>query len=293
MAEQPAVSVIIPVYQNEADLRRCLVALAQQDYDGEVSIIVVDNAPQASLAPLQFDSLAVTCVHEPQVGSYAARNAGIAAANTSLLVFTDADCIPCRTWLREGVATLLHTKNIGLVGGGVVVTAQGAPPSAAEFIDIATGFTQQHYIENVHYAATANMFTRAEVFDTVGTFDATLRSGGDVQWGARVHAAGYVLAYAPKAQVEHPARKWKELLAKKKRIACGARDAQPTWGGSLIYVLHALTPSRRRISRLWVYPYPRRLWATRLLATALLLVIDYYGAAIRLKLQLVGGESAR
>lgn len=53
---------------------------------------------------------------------------------------------------------------------------------------------------------TANLFTRCEVLCEIGAFNASLKSGGDYEWGKRVHAAGYAHVYADDVRVDHPAR---------------------------------------------------------------------------------------
>lgn len=78
-----------------------------------------------------------------------------------------------------------------------------------------TGFPVKQYLEEENYAPTCALLVKREVFDDVGLFDARLISGGDREFGERVHEAGYEQGFAEDATVNHPARTSFESLAKK------------------------------------------------------------------------------
>ena len=61
--------------------------------------------------------------------------------------------------------------------------------------------------------------------DAVGRFNEKRLSGGDLEWGQKVHAHGYTLLYRPNVLIYHPARKTKqELLKKTNRVVKGLRE---------------------------------------------------------------------
>jgi GT2 family glycosyltransferase len=84
-----------------------------------------------------------------------------------------------------------------------------------ELLDSIMNIQQDKYIEKIKYAATANLFTRKDVFERVGLFNSEVKSGGDRDWGQRVAASGYKLVYADNARVLHPARSSMSQLKKK------------------------------------------------------------------------------
>ena len=51
--------------------------------------------------------------------------------------------------------------------------------------------------------------------DQVGQFNERLKSGGDLEWGARVYQAGYAQFYAEDVRVAHPARHSFQALRKR------------------------------------------------------------------------------
>src|SRR5690606_4053426 len=81
------------------------------------------------------------------------------------------------------------------------------------------------------FAATANLFVRADTFRAVGPFDAALKSGGDLDWGTRLGESGRTLVYAPDAVIDHPSRPtWRELTTKSIRVAHGLADLAASLG---------------------------------------------------------------
>lgn len=208
MNTSPFVSVIVPVHNDLEGLIQCLCALEQQSYSGsDYEVIVVDNNSDEDIEGVVARFERARLVYEGRQGSYAARNRGVLQAQGEVLAFTDADCVPERDWLRKGVERLQADPRCGLVGGKVVFTYRDPDrPSAAELYDSSHYLDQEKYIRQGNYAATANALTFRRVFEKVGLFDASLKSGGDTEWGRRVAAHGYRLCYAEEAQVRHPAR---------------------------------------------------------------------------------------
>lgn len=203
------VSVVVPVRDGAALLPGCLDALAAAVAAAragglEVEVIVVDNdSRDATSRVAAAHPLAPLLVRESRRGSYAARNAGVAAAAGTLLAFTDADCRPEPGWLSAGTAAL----DVGAdLAGGAVLPLASPRPSVWERYDRATYLRQADYVTGQGFAATANLFVRAAVFAAVGGFDPALRSSGDLEWCGRAVAAGHRLVAAPAAAVRHRPR---------------------------------------------------------------------------------------
>jgi glycosyltransferase AglI len=150
-------------------------------------------------------------------GSYAARNAGVEAAASENLAFTDVDCRPHSDWLEKGLAGLTVAPRVA----GQVHLLLSNSPSIAELVD-ADRFLRQRRNAHDGFAATANLFVRRATFDAVGGFDGSLRSGGDQEFGWRCSQAGVPIHYAERAVVSHAARKSVlDLLRKSRRVGFG------------------------------------------------------------------------
>lgn len=219
---QPFVSTIIPVLNDPERLQLCLEALENQTYPKHLyEVLVIDNGSDESIEPIIRQFKQAKMLVETAPGSYTARNKGILHAKGEVLAFTDADCIPHSDWLEKGTAHLLSVPNCGLVGGKIQFSFKNPNrPTAAELYDQFFFLQQEYYLENEKFAATANVFTYKQVFEQVGLFNSTLKSGGDREWGNRVFAAGYTQSYASDAAISHPARdSVKQLQKKVTRVA--------------------------------------------------------------------------
>ena len=255
MGEKPFVSVVIPVYNDLDRLRACLTALEAQSYACDrYEVIVVDNASSQPVCPAVAGFGHVVLEAEPQRGSYVARNRGVAAARGDVLAFTDADCRPAEDWIEAGVAELEANPSCGLVAGRVRVFAEDpAAPTVVERYELAFGFPQERYAR-LGFGATANLFTRRDVFESVGGFDPSLQSGGDREWGLRATASGFKAIYGDAVRIDHPARKtWGELVKKTVRTNRGmfelARKQGYGAGHATKLALADLKPPVRWIAR--------------------------------------------
>ncbi len=147
---------------------------------------------------------------------------GLSLAKGEIIGFTDADCIPASDWIERGVANLQRVPNCGLIAGKIeLFSLTRLGQQRWNFMRALKAFPQKEYIEKYNYGATANVWTFRSVIDNVGVFDATLKSGGDREWGQRVFAAGYSQVYADDVGVAHPARHSLGELYKKVVSKCG------------------------------------------------------------------------
>lgn len=221
------ISVIVPVFNDTERLAQCLQALEQQTFPQDsYEVIVVDNASDDDVQAVVAKFPQAIIVVESRRGSYSARNTGIAIAKGNILAFTDADCIPSPDWLEKGVQSLGNTPNCGLVAGRIEFSYQNPQqPNAIELCDSVLYLQQDLYLNHAKFGATANVFTFKSVFDEVGLFDQTLKSGGDYEWGQRVFKAGYPQVYSAEAYVYHPARySFEQLYQKILRTTRGPYD---------------------------------------------------------------------
>lgn len=210
----PSVTVIIPFYGEDLDsITSCILAINEQQYDGYFSIMLIDNNEKKVLKKELFKS-SITIIHEPKIGSYAARNAGIINSDSSIIAFTDSDCVPNLTWLKEGVKDLMSINGQGLIAGKINIKFGDTRPNACEIYDSLIHLRQKQYAEEMHFAATANMITTSEMFRINGLFNDRLLSGGDKDWGQRLWDKGFLIKYSS-ATVSHPARRTLRDIRKK------------------------------------------------------------------------------
>ena len=213
----PTLSVIVPHYNDLANLRRCLELLCvQTEPRDNFEIVIADNNSSCG-----FDAVVAACGERARVvparvqGAGPARNEGAKHAIGRYLAFIDSDCQPDREWVARGISAL---DGEDMVGGHVeVVVDDPKNPTATEAFERVFAFNNRKYVENRGFSITGNMFVRKDVFEAVGDFRAKVAE--DVDWGRRAVALGYRWYYAPDVRICHPARRdWSELTRKWRRL---------------------------------------------------------------------------
>ena len=137
------VSVIVPVYQVEAYLPRCLDSILAQTF-ADYELILVDdgtkdNCPAIMQAYAQRDSR-IRQIHKENGGLSSARNAGLDAARGEYIAFVDSDDYVAPQWLEDVVRTADETgAQQVLYNYALVVNGQEQGPYlrfASETIDM-------------------------------------------------------------------------------------------------------------------------------------------------------------
>lgn len=100
---EPLISIIVPVYQVEAYLDRCVESLLAQTYENLEIILVDDGSPDR--CPQICDTYAekdrrVRVIHQENAGLSGARNTGIDAAKGEYLAFVDSDDYVSENFVR-------------------------------------------------------------------------------------------------------------------------------------------------------------------------------------------------
>lgn len=213
----PFVSVIVPVYNDEKRIEKCIKSLLNQNYPkNRLEIIIINNNSNDKTVEI-IEKYPVRLLHENDVqSSYAARNKGIKNSKGEILAFTDSDCIADKNWLTNGVNCFIE-KNIELLAGDVKFFYK-EKYNIFEIYDSVKNIDQEWLVFKKNKAATANLFVRDVVFKKVGLFDDRLVSGGDGVFVNLSISFGFKLDYYSNSIVFHPARDKNELFKKARRI---------------------------------------------------------------------------
>lgn len=283
----PLVSVIVPVWNDAGRLEECLHALDAQTYPS-LEVVVIDNSSAEPVGRVVARHPRARLVREARPGSYAARNAGLAHARGEVFAFTDADCIPGPDWVEKGAARLARGEGRSVVAGRIEVFPR-APlrPNAVEQYEALFALAQGEFVRRYKFGATANLFAPREAFDRAGPFLAEVKSGGDLEWGRRAAACGYVVEYAEEVCIRHPARSsLSQLYSKIVRVTGGLHDLKRIKGPAYVEfdrgLLAELLPPVRALARTLREPSLRR--RDRLKVCAVVLFVRYVGAFEKLRL---------
>ena len=216
----PQVSVVVPVYNGEADLPDLIECLRSQTYlPNKVEYLLVDNNSDdrtsnilqtvASNPPLvkgrsNFDRIIIRHLTENQIqSSYAARNKGIHCSKGEIIAFTDADCRPQSDWLENLVKPFVNPE-IALSAGEII--ALPGKTILEQHAARENTLSQKHTLAHPFcaYGQTANLAVRRQVLETVGLFRPYLTSGGDADLCWRIlQQTSYKLYFAENAIVRH------------------------------------------------------------------------------------------
>ena len=206
MTSGPAISVVIPHFNNDAGLARCLEAITAQDYPADkVEILVIDNGSAQLPVAVCSRFPSVTLAEEKTPGPGPARSKGAAMARAPILAFIDSDCLAQPGWLAAIAAHFSQDDAADIIGGDVGIAVQGEKMTAIEAYESVFGYRMKLYIERDHYAATCNMAVRRSVFQAVGPFGG-LGMAEDMDWGRRAHALGHRIAFVQDMRILTPAR---------------------------------------------------------------------------------------
>jgi len=151
----PAVSVIVPAYNEEKNIARLIESLLDLDYPKEIlEIIIIDNNSNDRTKEI-IKQYPVKLLEEKDIqSSYAARNKGIQNAKNEILAFVDSDCIATPQWVKEGVKVLV-LESADLVGGNVEFI-YSENKTAAELYDSITNLQIESYIKELNASPTVN-----------------------------------------------------------------------------------------------------------------------------------------
>lgn len=99
------VSVVIPLYNKQDSLSRCITSVLRQSYPHFNLIIVDDGSTDQSYdVASKFQDSRITILRQKNAGVSAARNVGVAAAGSSHVCFLDAD----DEWHEDFVDTIVR-----------------------------------------------------------------------------------------------------------------------------------------------------------------------------------------
>ena len=224
-------NIIIPVYNDPDGIRQTLNSITKHTPElVQVNVFVVDNGSTDKTRDITreyveaYDSVNLLIEDDIQ-GSYAARNTGIRNSDNDVIIFLDADETVSTDFVEKALAAM-DSRDMDYLGCNVEI--RNLDKGIIGKYSQANGFPMKKYLTREHYAPTCALLVRREVFEDLSLFDARLISGGDREFGERVHEAGYDQGYAEDVVVYHPARTRFRPLAKK-NFRVGRGFCQKQW----------------------------------------------------------------
>lgn len=207
---KPLFSVVIPTFNRPRQLRRCLEALAAQDFDPEsFEVIVADDGGRTPLRPVVAPfggRIRISLIEQGHAGRSAACNTGAGAAQGACLAFTDDDCLPAGDWLSSLSRHVGPASRHAVCGRVVNALPQNLFSSASQLL---VAYLYDYYNRDparARFGTGNNLAVPAAVFQELGGFALRLSLLGgaeDREFIDRWIACGHPLIYARDVVVYH------------------------------------------------------------------------------------------
>lgn len=113
--QEPLVSIVIPVKNEELNILRCLDSLAQNETLFPYEILVINNNSDDSTVEV-LKKLKVTVYDQPVPGIGNTRQFGMEKARGRYILTADADCLYHKNWVNVMVSTLQKDSVVCVTG---------------------------------------------------------------------------------------------------------------------------------------------------------------------------------
>ena len=194
-------SVIIPSFGQKNYISKVLESLYDQNTEYDYEIIVVESSGDgtAELVREKFPSVRVIEL-EKRTFPGTARNFGIKAAQSDILLFTDTDCVVDRNWIQQMVAGQRQGKRAlaGLVRNGTNKNIIGIADYLLEFYEFLSLKPQIRPAP----IATCNVSYHRDLFEKYGFFEDHVK-GSDSIFSRKIDSEGELIYCQPKIQIWH------------------------------------------------------------------------------------------
>jgi glycosyltransferase involved in cell wall biosynthesis len=193
-----SISVIVCAYNEEAYVAACLEMIRQQRRAPD-EIILVDNASTDRTGAIARGIPGVTVVEEPRKGLVRARQRGLDASRGSVVVYTDADCLPPVHWLERIEARLgAHPDAVAITGTFRYYDWDRLSCAMARLYDFTLAPATQILVRDVLGLGAVlyggNFAVRRQALLAIGGFDTSIEfHGEDTNLGRRLSRLGRVL----------------------------------------------------------------------------------------------------
>lgn len=119
-SKTPKISVIIPAYNAEKTLRKCLLSVLKQDYKDYEIIVCNNNSTDKTgqiIKESQKNNKKIKPVFEKKKGRGPARNACIRKASGKIILMIDSDCIAPENWIKKMTQLIINGKESVTMSG--------------------------------------------------------------------------------------------------------------------------------------------------------------------------------
>lgn len=217
----PAVSIVMPVLDEDSHLRTAVANVLDQDYEGDLEIVMAlgpsTDRTEEIAAELVTADPRVRTVRNPSGATGAGLNLAVGASRHEIIVRLDGHAMVPDDYVRVAVETLQATgaDNVGGVMAAEGVTDFQRAVAAAMTSPIGVGQARFHVGGQEGPAETVYLGAfRREVVDRAGGYDETFLRAQDWELNHRIRQAGGTVWFTPRMRVSYRPRSSLRALAK-------------------------------------------------------------------------------
>ncbi|NUU99630.1 glycosyl transferase [Marinitoga sp. 1154] len=205
------VSVVIPAYNEEKHISKCIESLLANDYEN-IEIIVVDGMSEDKTREIlkKYDNIKI--IDNELKITPVALNIGIKEASGDYIMIAGAHTTYSKNYISACIKRLEENKCD--IAGGLVITNPGNNTSTAKAISNVLSHpfgiggakyrlnnSKEEYVDTVAYG-----IYKKEVFKKVGMFVPQLKRNQDIEMNLRLKNAGMKIMLIPEAKAYYYAR---------------------------------------------------------------------------------------
>jgi glycosyltransferase involved in cell wall biosynthesis len=241
VTERAEASVVIPSYQAARHIRRVLGSLLAQHTDTKYEIIVIDSSTDGTDRIIAEEFPQVRVLHfEQRYNVGMARNIGIEAAEADIILFADADTIPCATWIDQ-MCTAIR-RGADAVGGSIVNgTPWSITGSVAFYLEFFRFLGYNGQPRPARYLVGGNSGFRRAVLEGIGYLDHSV--GEDMVFSSSLSRQRKKVLFLPRASMKHMNRTgFLTVLRYQHTLGGGAFLYRSISSPKRVRILHAAPP---------------------------------------------------
>jgi GT2 family glycosyltransferase len=220
--ETPTASIVVPTLGRPDYLNVTLGSVMPQADAAGAEVVVVNDGGDPQIEEIASRHGARVVSHIKRRGVNGARNAGIKAAMSDLVVLLDDDVEVASKWLQTLLAGARENPGHEVLGGPIRGRLEGGPRGCGREPPPISTYDSGPVDRDVKFIYGGNTLFRKSAFERLGYFQDELSGRGDEEeWVRRYTAGGGRIRYLAGAVIDHRRAAGDARLAALTRAAYG------------------------------------------------------------------------
>ncbi len=210
------ISIVIPAYNEEKLISKCLDTLVNQKTDKKFEVILADNNSTDKTVEIaeKFSSkLNLKIVHEKKQGRGAARYAGFKKASGDIILSADADAFFPPTWVEDLSNALIQSNAVAVTGSLKINDCGWFKNNLFNNLIVPLSVVGYRLVIRHYWLNGFNFGVYKDAYEKSGGFNPQLNSEEDVDLGFKVSKVGKI-KYVPSISIISSGRRFQNNFIK-------------------------------------------------------------------------------